>query len=103
MSAPLRVISLFAGIGGFDLGFERAGMKVVAHVERDPHCLRLLKARFPDAVALDDVCTAGAHNLPPCDVLCGGWPCQDLSVAGLRAGLVNGSRSNLFYELTRLI
>lgn len=99
----MKVISAFAGIGGFDRAATQAGHHVVAHIERDAQCRKLLAAKFPDAVALDDVCTAGAHNLPPCDVLCGGWPCQDLSVAGLRAGLVNGSRSNLFYELTRLI
>ena len=99
----MKVISAFAGIGGFDLAATQAGHHVAAHIERDAQCRKLLFAKFPDAVALDDVCTAGAHNLPACDVLCGGWPCQDLSVAGLRAGLVNGSRSNLFYELTRLI
>ncbi len=99
----MKVISAFAGIGGFDRAATQAGHHVVAHIERDAQCRKLLAAKFPQAVALDDVCTAGAHNLPPCDVLCGGWPCQDLSVAGLRAGLVNGSRSNLFYELTRLI
>jgi len=99
----MNVVSALAGIGGFDLAATQAGHHVVAHIERDAPCRKLLAAKFPEAVALDDVCTAGAHNLPPCDVLCGGWPCQDLSVAGLRAGLVNGARSNLFYELTRLI
>lgn len=101
MSEPLRVVSLFAGIGGFDLGFTQAGMKVVAHVEKDPHCRKLLSAKWPDSVVLDDARTAGKHNLPPCDVLCGGFPCQDLSVAGKRAGL-QGERSGLFYELTRI-
>lgn len=96
-----RVISLFAGIGGFDLAFERAGFETVAHVERDSRCRELLAVKFPKAATFDDVCTVGAHSLPPCDVLCGGWPCQDLSVAGKRAGL-EGARSGLFYEYARI-
>jgi DNA (cytosine-5)-methyltransferase 1 len=98
----VRVVSLFAGIGGFDLGFNRAGFEIVAHVEKDANCRKLLAARWPDAVALDDVCTAGAHNLPACDVVTYGFPCQDLSVAGKRAGLAGG-RSGLYYEATRII
>ena len=54
----MRAISLFAGVGGFDLAFERAGCEIVAHVEKDANCRKLLKARWPDAVDLDDVCTA---------------------------------------------
>lgn len=97
-----RVVSLFAGIGGFDLGFERAEFTVVAQVEKDKRCRELLAAKWPDAAILDDVCTAGAHNLPACDVITFGFPCQDLSVAGKRAGLAGG-RSGLFYEATRII
>lgn len=97
-----RVVSLFAGIGGFDLGFERAGFTVVAQVEKDKRCRELLVAKWPDAAILDDVCTAGAHNLPACDVITFGFPCQDLSVAGKRAGLAGG-RSGLFYHATRII
>ena len=103
LTSKMKVISAFSGIGGFDLAAEQAGMQVVACIEKDPQCRKLLAMKFPSALILDDICTAGARNLPACDVLCGGWPCQDLSVAGLRAGLVNGSRSSLFYELTRLI
>lgn len=97
----LTTISLFAGIGGFDLGFERAGLKTLAVVEKDATCRRVLAAKFPGAAQFDDVRTVGANNLPACDVLTGGFPCQDLSVAGDRAGL-GGSRSGLFYELTRI-
>lgn len=96
------VVSLFAGIGGFDLGFHRAGFKIAAHVEKDDNCRKLLAAKWPDSVALDDVCTAGKDNLPACDVVTFGFPCQDLSVAGKRAGLAGG-RSGLFYEATRII
>lgn len=98
----MRVIDLFSGIGGFSLGFERAGFQIVAHVEKDAHCRKLLDARWPDAVSLDDVATAGRHNLPDCDVVTFGFPCQDLSVAGKRGGLA-GKRSGLFYEATRII
>lgn len=97
-----RLVSLFAGIGGFDLGFERAGFNILAHVEKDEKCRKLLAAKWPGAAALDDVCTARAHNLPPCDVITFGFPCQDLSVAGKRAGLAGG-RSGLFYHATRII
>ena len=93
--------SLFAGAGGFDLGFERAGMRALWNVEIDKNCRKLLAARFPHAAQFDDVRTVGKHNLAPVDVICGGFPCQDLSVAGKRAGLV-GERSGLFYELTRI-
>lgn len=98
----MRVVSLFAGIGGFDLGFERAGAKTVATVEIDAHCRKLLADKWPDAVHLDDVRTAGGHNLPECDVVTYGFPCQDLSVAGKRAGL-EGKRSGLFYEAMRIV
>lgn len=98
----MRVISLFAGVGGFDLGFERAGFEIVAHVEIDPQCRRLLQSKWPDAVCLNDVREAGRHNLPDADVIAGGFPCQDLSVAGRRAGM-RGERSGLFYEMVRII
>ena len=98
----MRLVSLFAGIGGFDLGFSRAGARIVAHVEKDANCRKLLQARWPGAVCLDDVCTAGRRNLPDCDVICFGFPCQDLSVAGKREGLA-GERSGLYYEATRII
>ncbi len=98
----MTLISLFAGIGGFDLGFQRAGVKTVATVEIDANCRKLLKAKWPDAVHLDDVRTSGRHNLPECDIVTFGFPCQDLSVAGKRAGL-KGKRSGLFYEAMRII
>lgn len=96
----MRVVSLFAGIGGFDLGFERAGMEVVAQVEKDAQCRELLAAKWPGAVPLEDVCTSGAANLPACDVVCGGSPCQGFSVAGLRGGRKD-ERSNLTSEFVR--
>jgi DNA (cytosine-5)-methyltransferase 1 len=71
----VNVGSLFAGIGGFDLGFERAGMRVSWQVEQDAYCRAALARHFPDAVRLEDVRGVGAHNLDPVDLVCGGFPC----------------------------
>jgi DNA (cytosine-5)-methyltransferase 1 len=99
---PLRVGSLFSGIGGFDLGFERAGMRTSWFVEQDAYCQAVLRKHWPDVPIHNDVCTVGADDLEPVDVLCGGFPCQDLSVAGKGAGLA-GARSGLWAEFARLI
>lgn len=98
----LVVGSLFAGIGGFDLGFEHEGMRVEWQVENDAACQRVLRKRFPGTALHDDVRAVGASNLEPVDIICGGFPCQDLSIAGKRAGLA-GERSGLFYEMTRIV
>lgn len=99
---PMTFVSLFAGVGGFDLGFERAGMECIGQVERDKRAREVLDARFPDIPKHDDVQTAErwAHEqglVGRTDVVCGGFPCQDVSVAGRRAGLA-GSRSGLFWD-----
>lgn len=94
--------SLFAGIGGFDLGFERAGFKTAWACEIDQKAQAVLRLRFPDVKLHDDVCAVGSHNLEPVDVVTFGSPCQDLSVAGKRAGLT-GERSGLFHEAARVI
>jgi len=98
----LTVGSLFAGIGGFDLGFERAGMRTAWQVEIDAACRGVLARHFPQSERFVDIRDCGAHNLQSVDVICGGFPCQDLSVAGKRAGL-SGARSGLFYEMVRII
>jgi DNA (cytosine-5)-methyltransferase 1 len=99
----LTVGSLFAGIGGIELGLEwTGGFRTVWQVERDPYCQRVLAKHWPDAVRHDDVCTAGAHNLLPVDVICGGFPCQDISNAGKRAG-IEGERSGLWREYARIV
>lgn len=98
----ITVGSLFAGVGGFDLGMERAGMRPAWQVEIDPHARAVLARHWPDARQLEDVRQVGAHNLPRVDVIVGGFPCQDLSIAGNRAGLA-GHRSGLFYEMLRVI
>lgn len=99
--SPLTFGSLFAGIGGFDLGFERAGMRGVWQVEIDDDARGVLARRFPNSEHHVDVREVGAHNLASVDVICGGFPCQDLSVAGKRGGL-SGARSGLFFELIRI-
>lgn len=95
--------SLFAGIGGFDLGFERAGFEVKWQVEIDPWCRKVLAKNFPNAARYEDVRTVGAHNLSRVDVIAGGFPCQDISLAGTGAGIADGTRSGLWSEFSRTI
>lgn len=94
--------SLFAGVGGFDLGFEEAGWKCKWQVEWDKNCQNVLNYRWPDVVRYSDVQEAEGFNMEPVDVVTFGSPCQDLSVAGKREGL-GGSRSSMFYEAVRVI
>jgi DNA (cytosine-5)-methyltransferase 1 len=102
----LRVLDLFSGIGGFSLGLERAGMKTVAFCEIDPFCRRVLNKHWPDVPIYEDVKTLTAERLRAAgiavDVICGGFPCQDISEAGERAGL-DGEESRLWFEYSRLI
>jgi DNA (cytosine-5)-methyltransferase 1 len=98
----VNVGSLFSGIGGFDLGFERAGMRVSWQVELDPYCRAVLARHFPAAARFEDVCGVGARNLDPVDLVCGGFPCQDLSAAGRGAG-IDGARSGLWSEFARIV
>jgi DNA (cytosine-5)-methyltransferase 1 len=104
----LTVGSLFSGIGGLELGLERAGMKTVWQVERDPYARRVLERHWPDVPRWDDV-----RTFPPddgrdwhCDLICGGFPCQDISkagnVLGKRRGLA-GERSGLWSEYLRIV
>lgn len=94
--------SLFTGVGGFDLGLERADFECAWQVERDPHCLEVLAEHYPNVERYTDVRTVGKHNLEPVELICGGFPCQDLSVAGKRAGFA-GERSSLWFEFERII
>jgi len=97
-----KFISLFAGVGGFDLGMEQAGHECVAQVEWDKNAAGVLKHRWPNVPLFCDVSKVSADDLPDADFITYGFPCQDLSVAGKREGL-DGKRSGLFYEATRLI
>jgi len=94
--------SLFAGVGGFDLGFEQAGYDCRFQVEWDKNCQQTLAYHWPDVPRWGDVSEVNGADLPPADVITYGFPCQDLSVAGARAGL-DGDRSNLFFQAVRII
>ena len=94
--------SLFAGIGGFDLGLERAGMECRWQVEIDDYASRVLAKHWPTVRRWNDVRTFPPEGDWHVDVVCGGFPCQDISVAGKGAGLA-GERSGLWYEFARII
>jgi DNA (cytosine-5)-methyltransferase 1 len=93
--------SLFTGIGGFDLAFEQAGMTCAWQCEINAAARSVLARHWPDVPIIEDGRAIGAHNLPPVDVICGGFPCQDMSLAGKRAGFA-GHRSSLFFEMVRV-
>jgi DNA (cytosine-5)-methyltransferase 1 len=103
----LTAVSLFAGIEGFGLALERSGITVKAAVEIDPACRGILRRHFPRTALFSDVTKVTAREIlaagfvPRRGILAGGWPCQDLSIAGLRAGL-GGARSGLFWHFMRL-
>lgn len=94
--------SLFAGIGGFDLGFERAGIETAVQVELDPYCLELLESKWPDVERIKDVKEIEGPELGSVDIISGGFPCQDVSIAGRREGLA-GERSGLWFEFHRIL
>lgn len=102
----MRVLDLFSGIGGFALGLERAGMNTVAFCEQDKFCQAVLRKHWPEVPIYDDVRTLTANRLASdgisVNVICGGFPCQDISTAGKGAGLA-GERSGLWWEFHRLI
>lgn len=104
----MKAVSLFAGVGGFDLALERAGVSVVASVEIDKHARGVLSQQFPNTTLLEDVKDVTGTQLKQLGfdgadgIIVGGFPCQDLSVAGKRAGLA-GNRSGLFWEICRLL
>jgi DNA (cytosine-5)-methyltransferase 1 len=98
----LRMGGLFSGIGGFELAATWCGMSVEFVAEIEPYCCALLSERFPGVPNLGDVTTIDWSRAPRVDVLCGGFPCQDISNAGKRAG-ITGARSGLWREYARAI
>lgn len=98
--AEPTVVSTFSGIGGLDKGLLDAGFKIRSHAEILPFRRKVLERRFPGVPCYDDV--KAVTNADGATVLCGGFPCQDLSVAGRRAGL-KGERSSLFWEIVRIV
>ncbi len=101
MSA-LTVGSLFSGIGGLDLGLERSGMRVIWQSEIDPYACRVLAKHWPDVPNLGDITTIDWSTVEPVDLIAGGFPCQDISPAGKRAG-ITGGRSQLWGEFVRAL
>lgn len=98
----LRMIDTFSGIGGFSLAARwLGGIETVQFVEREPYCQRILRKHWPAVPIHDDICTYEPEPRSA-DIVCGGFPCQDISQAGKGAGLA-GSRSGLFYELLRVV
>jgi DNA (cytosine-5)-methyltransferase 1 len=93
--------SLFTGIGGFDLGFQRAGLKCLWQVENNNSCKKVLASHFKCDV-YSDICNVNTKALMGPSLICGGFPCQDISVAGKRRGLA-GKRSGLWWEFHRII
>lgn len=101
----MKVASFFAGIGGFDLGLEKAGMQIVFQCENNEFCKQVLKKNWPEVVLHADINTLSADKIPlEAELWCGGFPCQDLSLAnqGKRRGL-EGERSGLFNKFAYLI
>lgn len=102
----MRVLDLFSGIGGFSLGLERAGMETIAFCEMDKHCQAVLKKHWPHVPVHDDVKKLKGKDFKNIDVICGGFPCQDISVAGNKKGFKHDgkrTRSGLWEEFKRII
>jgi DNA (cytosine-5)-methyltransferase 1 len=100
----LRLLDLFSGIGGFSYAAEYlvGGYETVAFVEREPYCQKILRQHWPSVPIHDDICTFNPERRSA-DVICGGFPCQDISTAGKQAGIKQGTRSGLFYQLMRIV
>ena len=116
----MKILDMFSGVGGFSLGFHAANFerydfgkfpheqetesdgfyKTVAFCEIDEKCRKVLQKRFPGVPVLSDVRHVNRFTAPQADIICGGFPCQDLSIQGTKQGF-DGERSSLFYEMLR--
>lgn len=99
----MRVASFFTGIGGFDLGFERAGMEVVFQCEKDEFAQQILKRHWPEVPLHEDITTLEPTTIPAAELWCAGWPCQDLSNANTKRPGLSGKQSGLFYVFMELV
>lgn len=122
MNRKLKVLDLFSGIGMFSLGLEQAGMETVAFMENNNFCQAVLRDHRPQVPIMEDVCKveysdgkliyihkqghgyadAWESKISKIDVICGGFPCQDISVAGKKEGIY-GEKSGLWSEFKRII
>jgi len=101
--SKMKVLDLFSGIGAFSLGLERTGgFKTTAFCEIEPFCRQILTKHWPTVRCFEDVKTLRGSDVGPVDVICGGFPCQDISIAGRGLGLAGG-RSGLWFDFARLI
>jgi len=98
----MKVLSLFSGVGGFDLALIRKGFTLVGACEIDANARRIYAKRFPGVKIYEDARTIKPDNLPDFDLLVGGFPCQAFSLAGKRLGFKD-TRGTLFYEIARII
>jgi DNA (cytosine-5)-methyltransferase 1 len=100
----LRLLDTFSGIGGFSYAAEQlvGGFETIGFVEREPFCQQILRKHWPEVPIYDDITTFSPEP-GSADVVCGGFPCQDISTAGKQAGIKEGTRSGLFYELMRVV
>lgn len=98
----MNVLDLFSGIGGFSLGLERAGFTTKYFCEIEPYCRRVLATHWPDVPCFSDVRTLRGTDVEDINLICGGFPCQDISLAGKGAGL-SGERSGLWFQYVRII
>lgn len=100
----LRIGSLFSGVGGLDLAVEAFfGAETVWHCEYDENPSKVLAARWPGVPNLGDITAVDWSTVEPVDIVCGGSPCQDVSAAGPRAGMTEGTRSNLWVQMREAI
>lgn len=103
----MRVLSLFSGIGAHDLGLQRAGMKIVGQIEIDEYCQGILEKHWPQVPKWQDITSVTANDIRRAsgriDLITGGFPCQDISVAGRQQGIIKGKKSGLWREMWRLI
>ncbi len=100
----MKVLDLFSGIGGFSLGLERAGMETIAFCEIEPFCQKVLKKHWPNVPIHDDITKLdGKQYVGTVDIICGGFPCQDISIANNNGKGIEGARSGLWKEYARII
>tara|TARA_R100000149_G_C5868561_1_gene132863 strand:- start:233 stop:1159 length:927 start_codon:yes stop_codon:yes gene_type:complete len=101
----ITIGSLFSGIGGFELGLERAipNSKTIWQCEQNKFAQKVLKKHWPDVPIYDDIKEIKHGTIDIVDIICGGFPCQDISQAGKGKGIANGDRSGLWFEMLRII